>query len=159
VTPGRSIRLDSLRRLYRISCERVCGNRNCESDASSRQCMGRISDLFVSGDFSLLAPTRVDFSFLELVTKLHPATHFHVRFRFNKSVPRTPPRASAAVPATSSSFLSTHSDSEHFLHQNIKWNVIHSLRVTAAATIFNMSYSIDEIASRLATSTCLALPL
>jgi hypothetical protein len=45
--------------------------------------------------------------------------------------------------------LETYPDPTHFLHQNVKRIVAHSLRVTAAVALFNMRYSIDEIAFRL----------
>jgi hypothetical protein len=45
--------------------------------------------------------------------------------------------------------LATYPDPEHFLHKNVTRIVAHSLRVTAAVALFNMGFSIDEIAYRL----------
>lgn len=45
--------------------------------------------------------------------------------------------------------LASYPDPAHFLHQNVKRIVAHSLRVTAAVALFNMGLSIDEIAFRL----------
>jgi hypothetical protein len=45
--------------------------------------------------------------------------------------------------------LATYPDPEHFLHKNVTRIVAHSLRVTAAVALFNMHYSIEEIAYRL----------
>jgi hypothetical protein len=45
--------------------------------------------------------------------------------------------------------LLTYPDKEHFLNKNVDRIVAHSVRVTAAVALFNMKYSIDEIAYRL----------
>jgi hypothetical protein len=45
--------------------------------------------------------------------------------------------------------LATYPNLEYFLHKNASRIVAHSLRVTAAVALFNMNYSIEEIAYRL----------
>jgi hypothetical protein len=79
-----------------------------------------------------------------------PATAPLGAFRFKSSKQSFTYITSTDVIATMrETCLATYPDPAHFLHQNVKRIVAHSLRVTAAVALFNVGYSIDEIAFRL----------